>query len=600
VVLLKHRKECPPSQTILNVKRILANIGIVPHERHFRSPVPHCHSVQLELREFPGISVAGKGTSLEWALASAYGELMEYIQNRVFPGLLYGLMPADPIIFPDQLTSTFAETWNETRPVLECLIEAPVEVSPVASSKKLERVPWFCVNSGQIEYLPMRLVHLACGSNGMCAGNTPTEALVHGICEMMEHFVVKQIYMGNQVRFPTIPESAVRRSDSYALVEAVQKVGYGVVLKDCTIGGLYPVLGLILLHPESGSYRVKFAADPSFDIALQRCVTEAFQGISTSLSPSSWMNKLNFSTPNFANGQSDSPDKNRLIEYHKTMTFGTGAMPHEFMFAEGEPSFERAFVSEAFSNESALEFLTERLKRDGRRLYVRDISFLGFPTFRVYVPGMSEWQKISHEYLNYDHARLRRCLLTLKEASEEDIRACVDLVEYGRVNFPSFHVQPYDQVRQWACVRFSHPTDFGRFCDVDLLLTLLYNRLGDYSGALRSLQAYLASQPGIKNREYFVGALTYFCLRADGHTVAEAKLDLNNLFGRKVSEELADDLADPAKAFDHWVLPQCGECKSCQVAAACCYDDWAKLTEKIMAKMASVTIDQRDLATLFH
>lgn len=544
--------------------------------------------------------MAGKGTSIEWALASAYGELMEYIQNRVFPGLLYGLMPARPEIFPDQLASTFAKTWIEARPVLESLVEAPVDTSPVATSKKLELVPWFCVNSGQVEHLPVRLVHLACGSNGMCAGNTPLEALVHGICETMEHFIVKQIYTAHQVRFPTIADSAARRSDSYALIEALRKLGYEVVLKDCTLGGLYPVLGLVLLHPESGSYRVKFAADPSFDIALQRCVTEAFQGIGTAGSPWTWMNKLDFSKPGFTDGPSDSEEENRLIEYHKTMTFGTGAMPHEIMFSGGEPRFERAFVGAAIGNAAALKFLTERLKRDGRRLYIRDVSFLGFPTFRVYVPGMSEWQKLSHEYLNHDHLSLRRCLLTLREASEEDIRSCVDLIEYARANFPAFHVQPYDQVRQWACVRFKQPTDFQRFRDVDLLLTFLNHRVGNYRGALESLQTYLANRPAIKNRGYFVGALAYFRLRADGYGIAEAKLDLKKLFGDKVSEELVDDLADPAKAFDHWVLPRCGDCDSCPVTAACCYDEWSKFTDKITAKMASVTIDQRDLAALFE
>ncbi len=598
MVLLKHRKDCTPTQTISNVRRVLRDMEIVPLERSLHSPIPDCFSVQLELREFPGLSVAGKGTSKEWALASAYGELMEYIQNRVFPGLIFGLMPAPATLFPDQITSTFAEAWADARPVLEGLVEAPVAASPI-SSKRLERVPWLCVDSGRVEYLPIRLLHLACGTNGMCAGNTPAEALVHGICEMMEHFVVKQIYLGNKTRFPTIPESAARCSDSYTLVDSVQQAGYRVIVKDCTLGGRYPVLGLILLHPESGSYRVKFASDPSFDIALQRCVTEAFQGIATLRSPASWMNRLDFSSPNFTYGPYHSRDKNRLVAYYRTMTFGTGAMPREIMFSEGEPSYERAFVSEAVSNEAALKFLAHRLKENERCLYIRDVSFLGFPTFRVYVPGMSEWRKLSHEYLDYDYARLRKCLLSLGGDSEEELRACVHLIEHARANLPGVYVRPSDQVRQWACVRFNRPTDFDRFRDVDLLLTLLYSRLGDYGGAVRSLQAYLAREPVIGNREYFVGALAYFRLRTDGRDVAEARLELEDLFGRSAAEELVNDLADPAMAFDHWTLPRCGECESCPVAASCCYEDWNNFTARIMTQMAKTAIDQSELAKLF-
>lgn len=572
---------------------------IVPLERSLHSPIPDCFSVQLGLRGFPGLSVAGKGTSKEWALASAYGELMEYIQNRVFPGLIFGLMPAPAPLFPDQIISTFAETWTEVRPVLESLVEAPVAASPISSSQRLERVPWLCVDSGRVEYLPIRLLHLACGTNGMCAGNTPSEALVHGICEMMEHFVVKQIYLGNKTRFPTIPESAAQCSDSYALVESVQQAGYRVILKDCTLGGRYPVLGLILLHPERGSYRVKFASDPSFDIALQRCVTEAFQGIATLRSPSSWMNRLDFSVPEFAFGPYDSPEKNRLVAYHKTMTFGTGPMPLAIVFSGGEPSHDRAFVSESISNEAALEFLTRRLKEDERCLYIRDVSFLGFPTFRVYVPGMSEWRKLSHDYLGYDHARLRKCLLSLGVAREEELSACIDLIEYARANLPEFYVQPSDQVRQWACVRFNRPTDFDRFSDVDLLLTLLYSRLGDYGGAVKSLQAYLANEPAIGNREYYVGALAYYRLRNDGRDSSETRLELERLFGRSAAEELVNDLADPATAFDHWALPRCGECESCPAAASCCYEDWSNLTTRIMTEMAKTAINQRELIELF-
>jgi len=544
--------------------------------------------------------VSGKGTSSEWALASAYGELLEYLQNRAFPEILYGLMPAPETVFPDQITSTFAEVWKRIRSVLECLVEAPVETSPVASTSRMELVPWLGVETGDVEYLPMRLVHLSCGSNGMCAGNTAAEALVHGICEMMEHFVVKQIYIHNRLRFPTIPDSAIAANDSYVLVEEARRAGYRVILKDCTLGGQYPVLGMVLLHAESGSYRVKFAADPHFDIALQRCVTEAFQGIGSNVPPSTWMNNLDFRAPHYIDGPFDTPDKNRIAEYHKTMTFGTGDVPYEILFAEGRPAFESAFVDGDLSNESALQILVQRLRADGKHLYVRDVSFLGFPTFRVYVPGMSEWHKLTHDQLRYDYARLRRCLLTLKESSDQEIRTCIDLVEQARNEFPDFFVQPYDQVRQWACVRFKTDTDFSRFSNVDLLMTLLYHRIGDHAGAVESLRRYLDTESAIKNRDYFVAALTYFRLKADGHGVSEAADELEALFGGEVSAEIVNDLADSSKAFDHWVLPLCGECAACPVNSACCYEEWKEITSRLTSAMAAATIDQQNLASLFE
>ncbi|MDJ0306423.1 YcaO-like family protein [Dehalobacter sp.] len=42
-------------------------------------------------------------------------------------------------------------------------------------------VPFCNLNSGKLSYIPMKMLSKMYMSNGMCAGNTPEEALVQGL-----------------------------------------------------------------------------------------------------------------------------------------------------------------------------------------------------------------------------------------------------------------------------------------------------------------------------------------------------------------------------------------------------------------------------------
>lgn len=564
------------------------------------SPARDCYSLRLHLTQFPGMTVAGKGTSEALAEASAYGELMEYVQHRVFPGLVFGLMPASSRLFPDETRSDFATLRGESEAVLRALVEGPLDRAPIPRDQGITCVPFYDVRAGTVAHLPIRLLHRACGTNGMCAGNTPAEALVHGISEVMEHFVVKQIYLEGRLRFPAVPESVLRSLEAYLLVEAIRDRGYQVVVKDCTLGGAFPVLGVVLLHPESGRYRLKLGSDPSMELALQRCLTEAFQGIGEGDVPATWMNRIDVAGAPYADGPFVCTEKNRLVQYLRTMTYGTGDVPREALLARGEPRFESAFLEEHASNRERLTFLVERLLADGRDLYVRDTGFLGFPAYRVYVPEMSEWLPLSHEVLAYDGATLRRCLLRLGEISEDDARVCAGLLEWYRANVPAFHVDPQDHVRQWACVRFTRPTDFDHFRNVDLLLSLLHGRAGDPHQALRALNAYLRDGGNVENRHYLSAVAAFLRLRSDGKSVEEVRRELAPRYGDALADEVVRDMADPEETFDDWVLPRCGDCAPCPVSDRCGFEQWRAVTNAIQERMAGTPLDQAALADLFE
>ena len=50
-------------------------------------------------------------------------------------------------------------------------------------------------------------------------------------------------------------------------------------LVDCSFGGKYPVAGLYLVEKNTGKFGFKMGAHPDYGIAMERCFTEAAQGV---------------------------------------------------------------------------------------------------------------------------------------------------------------------------------------------------------------------------------------------------------------------------------------------------------------------------------
>ena len=59
-------------------------------------------------------------------------------------------------------------------------------------------IPFYHVHDDESVYLPERVLRDAVGTNGMCAGNTATEAIIQGLCEIFERYVLKKILVDDE------------------------------------------------------------------------------------------------------------------------------------------------------------------------------------------------------------------------------------------------------------------------------------------------------------------------------------------------------------------------------------------------------------------
>ena len=75
-----HYKEASPLNTVHKIRQILFEKNILVTESNWMQSGTSYHSLSLKIDSIP-ISVNGKGVTKELALASAYGEMMERLQN---------------------------------------------------------------------------------------------------------------------------------------------------------------------------------------------------------------------------------------------------------------------------------------------------------------------------------------------------------------------------------------------------------------------------------------------------------------------------------------------------------------------------------------
>ena len=120
------------------------------------------------------------------------------------------------------------------------------------------------------------------GSNGLAAGNTLEEAIVQGISEAYEHYVTDNLYYKNSkdtVYFQLNLQKIKNILPEY-LINIINKIEQSdcyLYIYDLSYNFNIPVLMSIIIDKNHQVY-LNTAAAPVFNIALERILTEIYQG----------------------------------------------------------------------------------------------------------------------------------------------------------------------------------------------------------------------------------------------------------------------------------------------------------------------------------
>ncbi len=499
-------KDLPLEQTIANMCGVLARIGIKIEIASWRNLVPNVWSLHIRDAHSPMCFTNGKGATKESALASALGEYIERLScNHFYAGAFWGedLGTAAFVHYPDE--RWFKPGADDALPaeILDAYCreiydpEGELRGSHLydTNSGNTERgicsLPYVRHSDGEVVYFPTNLVENLFVSNGMSAGNTLVEAQVQCLSEIFERAVKRDILEG-EIALPDVPPHVLAKyPDIVAGIEALQAQGFPVLLKDASLGGVYPVMCVTLMNPRTGGVFASFGAHPRMEVALQRSLTELLQGRSIE-----GLNDL--PRPTFNSDEVSEP--NNFVEH---FIDSSGIVSWRFFSARADHEFVEWDFSAQGENANAQEAdrLLGILHGMGKEVYMAVYDQLGACACRILVPGYSEIYPVDDLIWDNTNKALsfRADVLNLHRLDDAALAALLARLQDDDLD-------EYSDIATLIGIEFDENTDWGQLTvlELKLLICLALQRFDD---AQSLVQAFLQYNDNTVERRLFYQAL---------------------------------------------------------------------------------------------
>jgi ribosomal protein S12 methylthiotransferase accessory factor len=425
-------KDASLESSIQSMQDKLADLGFNIEERSWLNPVANAWSVHIRDQDCPLLFTNGKGATELAARASALGEFFERLGCNYFWSHYYlgeTIAQREFVHYPQEqwFPLTEDESWPDG--LLDDELRAfynPDDAVPASAlvdrnsgnaARGICALPYQRQRDGETVWFPVNLIGNLYVSNGMSAGNTASEARVQALSEIFERYVKFKI-IGEGICLPDVPEDVIAR---YPKIEAgirdLRAAGFGILVKDASLGGQYPVMNVTLLNPNDQGCFSSFGAHPRFEVALERALTELLQGRA--------LDALgDFPEPGFDLDEiADSPN----LEIH--FVDSSGIISWEFL--RDTPDY--AFADWDFSGTTEEEFawLCEAIHAGGRDIYIADFPHLGVYACRILVPSMSEIYPIDDLEWNNNSVgnQLHQSLLHLPQQDDDALRELLDTLD---------------------------------------------------------------------------------------------------------------------------------------------------------------------------
>jgi len=417
-------KDAPLESTIATMQKKLADRGFFLNESSLLNPVEGIWSTHVKDRDCPMLFANGKGATELAARASAFGEFFERLGTHYFWTHFYlGKKRASGkfVHYPQEKWFPHGDgSWSSEllNPELHAFYnpDSAIDSSVLVdlNSGNVERgicaLPYTRLSDGEVTWIPVNIIGNLYVSNGMSAGNTMMEARTQALSEIYERHIKYRI-ISEGLCLPDVPEEVIARYSKIASgIKGLRDAGFGILVKDASLGGEYPVMNVTLLHPKDQGCFASFGAHPRFEIALERALTELLQGRA--------LDSLeNFAAPGF-----DMDEINSVSNLEIHFVDSSGVISWKFL--SNQPDFP--FVDWNFSSttEEDYNWLCQRIEKDGCDAYVADFPEQGAYACRILVPGMSEIYPV--EDLEWENNsvgnQIRPALLRLSQLSNTEAK----------------------------------------------------------------------------------------------------------------------------------------------------------------------------------
>ena len=508
-------KDLPLEETIANMSGILANLGMKIEIASWRNIVPNVWSLHIRDAQSPMCFTNGKGSTKESALASALGEFIERLNcNFFYNDQFWGeeIANAEFVHYPDEqwfqpgpngelpegiLDEYCLEIYN---PDDELLGTHLYDTNSGNTARGICSLPFVRQSDGETVYFPSNLIENLYLSNGMSAGNTLAEAQVQCLSEIFERAVKREILEG-EIVLPDVPKNVLAKYPGIAAgIKGLEEQGFPVLVKDASLGGQFPVMCVTLMNPRTGGVFASFGAHPSFEVALERSLTELLQGRSFE-----GLNDL--PRPTFSSNAVTEP--NNFVEH---FIDSSGVVSWRFFSAKSDFDFVEWDFSGQGENSNADEAaaLFGILEDMGKDAYMAVYQHLGATACRILVPDYSEIYLV--EDLIWDNTNkallFREDILNLHRLDDEQLEALAERLE-------DVEADDYTEITTLIGIEFDDNTVWGQLTILELKL-LIYLALQQFEEAKDLVEQFLQYNTNTVERGLF-----YQCM----NVVLEVELD---------------------------------------------------------------------------
>lgn len=496
-------KDCSLEETILNMTRLIEDLGIKIEIASWRNIVPHVWSVHIRDADSPMCYTNGKGATKDAALCSALGEYLERISNNYFYNDFYlgeEISNAEFVHYPsekwfkpgpkDSIPTELMDDYMKSiyDPDGELKARHLIDTNSGNIQRGICSLPYVRQSDQKTVYIPVNLIGNLFVSNGMSAGNTQSEARVQALSEIFERAVKNQIIV-EEIALPDVPKSVLKKYPKIMEgIESLEQRGFPILVKDASLGGRFPVMCVTLMNPKNGGVFASFGAHPNFEVALERSLTELLQGRS--------FEGLNDLIPPTFN-QNAICEPNNIVDH---FIDSTGVMSWKFFSAKSEYEFSEWNFTGTTSEE--FKYLMGILKELEKEVYIADYEELGSKACRILVPDYSEIYPVEElVWDNHNRAlEFREDILNIHTLDQRRLKKLL-------VNLEESQIDDYTFISELIGIAFDENSVWGKL-NIAELKGLTSLAVKDYETAKEQIDMLMAFNDNSSDRKLFFQALS--------------------------------------------------------------------------------------------
>jgi len=531
-------KDLPLEQTIAQMTKILSDLGMKIEIASWRNIVPNVWSLHIRDAASPMCFTNGKGSTKESALCSALGEFIERLNcNFFYNDQFFGqdIANRDFVHYPnekwfkagddDALPNEILDDYS--RGIYDEQGELRASHLTDTNSGNVERgicsIPYVRHSDGETVYFPSNLIENLFLSNGMSAGNNLNEAKVQCLSEIFERAVKKQI-ISEEIVLPEVPKDIIAQYPSTQEgIDALEAQGFPIVVKDASLGGVFPVMCVTLMNPKTGGVFASFGAHPSFEVALERSLTELLQG-------RSFEGLNDVPKPTFEQAAVSEPEN--FVDH---FIDSTGVI--SWRFFSDKQDYDFCHWDFSGTTEQECDNLFGILKDLGKEAYVAEFTDIGVAC-RILVPDYSEvylvddliWDN-TNKSINY-----REDILNIHALDDDGVADLLDRLEASELD-------NYTDIKTLIGIEFDENTVWGQLTILELKI-LINLALGDLEEAIELVGTFLQYNDNTVERGLFYQAVNTVLEIAlnDELEIEDFINNLNRMFGETVMTNVIDSI----------------------------------------------------------